>query len=34
MFDIVISLIYDLIGILPGIIAVFLIFTLINKFIK
>lgn len=34
MFDIVVSLIYDLIDVLPGIIAIFLVSIMINKFMK
>lgn len=34
MFDIVISLIYDLIDVLPAIIVIFLICIMINKFMK
>lgn len=34
MFEIVVSLIYDFIDILPGIIVLFLMCIMINKFIK
>ena len=34
MFEIVVSLIYDLIDIIPGIFVIFLMCIMINKFIK